>query len=92
LSAAVLRNTCAEANNFIPTAKEKQMVDVKTINQLRLESWNEKINKAHATAVLMLAIGHDHVSGQITVITTEDLPNAEIKALLWYAYNEIKIR
>jgi hypothetical protein len=68
------------------------MVDVKTINHLRFEKWKEKMNEAHATAVLVMAVGHDHKEGEIAVITTEDLPNAEIKALLWYAYNEIKAR
>lgn len=51
---------------------------VKSINVKRLSSWGDRLTENHATPVLLLGIGHDHKSGQINVLVTEDMSDAEI--------------
>ena len=65
------------------------MVDVAKINNERLNGWKEKLTKAHATPVALIGVGHDHVSGQIHLVITEDVDIADIKKLLWNAYHQI---
>jgi hypothetical protein len=66
------------------------MVDVEKINNDRLKSWRDKLNAAHATPIIMLAIGHDHVEGQVHLVAIEKLNNEQIKQFLSNAYHSIK--
>lgn len=58
------------------------MVDVAKINRERLSSWEEKLNKNHATAIMLIGVGHDAVSGQLNFLVTEDRTDEEILLLL----------
>ncbi len=57
-------------------------VDVKRITDERLQSWSKQLINAHATPVLLLGVGHDHVSGQINVVVTENMTPVQIRAFL----------
>jgi hypothetical protein len=54
------------------------MVDVKRINRDRLSSWEKQLTGSHATPFILVGVGHDHVSGQLVVCTTEDRSNTDI--------------
>lgn len=64
-------------------------VNVEFINLHRMRSWTAKLIAAHATPVLLLGVGHDHNSGKITLVVTEDLTSAELRAFLMAALVEI---
>jgi len=66
------------------------MVDVEKINNDRLKSWRDKLNAAHATPIIILGIGHDHVEGKTMLIAVENLTDEQIKDFLWNAYHSIK--
>ncbi len=57
-------------------------VNVEGITTERLDGWAKQLINAHATPVLLLGVGHDHVSGQIHLIVTENMTPAEIRAFL----------
>jgi hypothetical protein len=57
-------------------------VNVKAITDERLQSWAKQLVDAHATPVLLVGVGHDHVSGQIHVVVTEDMTPVQIRAFL----------
>jgi hypothetical protein len=60
------------------------------INRERLERWRRLLNNQHATALILVGIGHDHVSGQVQVIATEDGPyNADLAAFLRLAAHKL---
>jgi hypothetical protein len=61
-----------------------------SINSKRLASWADKLTSAHATPQLLLGVGHDHVSGQVSVIVCEEITNDQIEALLRFALDAIQ--
>jgi hypothetical protein len=50
----------------------------------------KRVVDSHATPVLLLSVGHDHVSGQLTICITQDRTDQEIIAFLQGAINELK--
>ena len=48
----------------------------------RIPRWAAKLKFEHATPVILIGIGHDHESGQITVCVPENLTDFQIKAIL----------
>lgn len=66
------------------------MVNTKKITHERLGSWEKRLTESHATPILLVGVGHDHVNGQINICVTEDMPNAQIIAFLEYALKELK--
>ncbi len=65
------------------------MVNTKKITSTRLASWQKKLDGSHATPVLLVGVGHDHVSGRTIVITTEDMPIGELKLFLQEAIRQL---
>lgn len=65
------------------------MVNAKAINDERLGRWKIQLNRKHATPVLLLGIGHDHNSGNLTLLTTEDITDEELKLFLEYALKSL---
>lgn len=63
-------------------------VDVTRITTERLESWRKQLIDAHATPVILLGVGHDHVTGQINVITTKGMTPAQIRIFLKHVLKE----
>jgi hypothetical protein len=58
----------------------------------RLDSWKALMVKHHATPVVAVAVGHDHNSGQIRVLTVEDLNDKEMILFLETALQLLKHR
>jgi hypothetical protein len=66
---------------------------VREICKERLAGWTEQLVGEHATPVILIGVGHDHKSGQLTVVTTEDLPNDAVAAFLegaWKKFRQMK--
>jgi len=67
-------------------------VDRKDIHQItrdRLDSWLIRLVEQHSTPVLLLGVGHDHRSGQLTVITLEGLPDQDVETFLSFALDKL---
>lgn len=48
------------------------------INLNRLRKWGNKLRDDHATALILVGIGHDHKKGKTFFCTAEDLPDGEL--------------
>lgn len=57
-------------------------VPVSAITSERLELWRADCVRDHATPLMLIAVGHDHVSGELHVYIPEDLPNEDELATL----------
>jgi len=68
------------------------MMPVEQITAERLLRWSKRLSQAHATPILLVAVGHDEVSGQIVLCTLdeEELTNSKLRAFLEYAIKELK--
>lgn len=55
---------------------------IQSINTPRLLSWANQLNEAHATAAVVIGVGHDHVSGTTHLCTTHDLSREQLGHLL----------
>jgi len=60
----------------------EKIAPVVAINNERLERWKKKLNEDHATAYLMIGVGHDHQSGRLSLIITENTKLLEIREVL----------
>ncbi|HYC27724.1 MAG TPA: hypothetical protein VEB42_02895 [Chitinophagaceae bacterium] len=65
------------------------MVNVKAINDERMTAWKTRLNRVHSTPVLLIGIGHDHNSGQMHVIATEDMTKEHIVLFLRSALEQL---
>ena len=54
--------------------------EIAAITRERLAGWTEQLVAAHSTPLLLLAAGHDHAAGQITLITLEDIGDEDLLA------------
>jgi hypothetical protein len=66
--------------------------EVRDICTQRFAGWTERLVASHATPVLLLGIGHDHNSGQLNVITMEDVPDEQLKLFLAATLRELMER
>lgn len=57
-------------------------VDVGAIARERLDRWKQDCVGDHVTPMLMVAVGHDHVSGAVHVYTLEDIPDRDLVLFL----------
>jgi hypothetical protein len=66
-------------------------VDVAAIVHERLNDWGKDCIRDHATPALLLAIGHDHVSGEAHLYVPDDpaFDNKMIRSLLMLALREL---
>ncbi|HRH61258.1 MAG TPA: hypothetical protein PL045_11840 [Chitinophagaceae bacterium] len=67
------------------------MTNVKYINDERLCRWKTKLNRQHATPVLLIGFGMDHKAGEVTILVTEERTNEEIKNILLYALKQLSL-
>lgn len=51
-----------------------------------------KLNAEHSTAVLIVAVGHDKVAGQMTVVTVDDISDDKIIIFLQSALKQLRSR
>lgn len=52
--------------------------------------WLEDCVAAHSTPMLLLCVGHDHVSGEVHVMTLKDMNDADLSALLRAALRSLE--
>jgi hypothetical protein len=55
---------------------------VREICNERLSRWADRLVSEHATPIILIGVSHDHKSGQLVLCTTEEMSNADIRALL----------
>lgn len=63
------------------------MVNVKHICDERLARWKTQLIRRHSTPLILIGIGHDHKSGEIALLCTEDRTDEE---LLLFMENVVK--
>lgn len=56
----------------------------------RLQKWAFKLLSEHSTPVILIGIGHDHKSGQITVCVPENFTDFEYIGILKAALIQLK--
>lgn len=60
---------------------------VDEINKIRLFGWRKQLTKQHSTPVMLVGVGHDHNSGQVTLLVTEEMNDQEILLFLKKSYD-----
>ncbi len=65
------------------------MVLTEEITASRLASWQKKLAAEHATPLLLVGIGHDHVSGQVVLCTPEGIDYDMLRAHLLFVLKEL---
>lgn len=65
---------------------------VRAITRGRMSQWAKNLTRKHHTPVLVMGIGHDHIQGQISVITVEDVDDQELALMLRHALGEVQNR
>jgi len=65
------------------------MVPTEEITAERLAGWSKKLSAQHATPLLLVAVGHDHVSGQVVVCIPEGIDNDMLRAHLLFVLKEL---
>lgn len=66
------------------------MVPVNSINKSRFESWLKVLKRAHATAQVIVAVGHDQHLGQIHIVTTVERTDENIRDFLKEALRQME--
>lgn len=64
-------------------------VPTEEITEERLARWKKRLSEAHATPVVLVAIGHDEHKGRPVICTTEDIKDSDLAHLLLYAAKEL---
>ncbi len=65
-------------------------IEVKPINHERLTRWKERLNENDSTPVLLVAVGHNKLSGRIMVLCTEDRSDQEVILFLEGALKQLR--
>ena len=65
-------------------------VPVDHINEERLDRWRQRLQQEHATALVLIGVGHDHKIGQLTVITCDGVSDEYLAAYLRFALEQLK--
>lgn len=63
--------------------------ETRAVTKDRLAKWAERLGLENATPALLVGIGHGSKSGQIVVVSVEDLTNEYISGFLRYALNSL---
>lgn len=66
------------------------MVNVKHICDERLARWKTQLIRRHSTPLILIGIGHDHKSGEITLLCTEDRTDEELLVFMQNTVNQLK--
>ena len=66
--------------------------EIRDICDERLSAWEELLVKNHATPALLVGLGHDATSGQIHLLTVDDITLEQMQIFLAFAYNEVTRR
>lgn len=65
---------------------------IQEISCERLQRWTFKLFSEHSTPAILIGIGHDHKSGQITVCVPENFSNDDIINILELAILRLEIK
>lgn len=65
------------------------MVNVAEVCDERLNKWRARLINENATPILIVGVGHDHKSGELQLITVEDMPNDRLIAFLRFAIRKL---
>ena len=65
--------------------------EIEAIGRDRLESWRQRLVNEHSTPILLVGVGHDHKSGQVTLLMPEEMSDEEVKHFLMGALNMLKM-
>ena len=65
------------------------MVNTEAITKVRLDRWAELLKENKATPAILIAIGHDEASGQISLYTVEEMGADHLRAFLSYALAQV---
>lgn len=52
------------------------------INLKQLAGWGNSLTDDHATAVMLIGVGHDHNSGKTVLLTLEDMADYDMKVFI----------
>lgn len=63
--------------------------DIKEITDKRLYGWTRRLVAEHSTPLILLGVGHDGKSGQLTVLTVEEVPNDVLIGALKFALRQL---
>jgi hypothetical protein len=64
-------------------------VQTSRITRERLDEWAETLDQAHATPMLMVAVGHDEQVGEMHVIVPDGVDRDQVKIFLRAALREL---
>jgi len=59
-----------------------QRSQINKINVDRLTSWKNRLNEQHSTPMMLVGVGHDHKSGELMILVTEERTDYEILLLM----------
>jgi len=62
---------------------------LRQINAQRLGSWASILERDHATAFALIAIGHDRSSGKTTLCSLDDVPGEQTAALILHCASQL---
>jgi hypothetical protein len=64
---------------------------IRRINLERLKRWQELLIQEHGTALALVGVGHDHVSGKLMVCSPDNGPsNVELAGMLRFLAEELE--
>lgn len=55
---------------------------IKVTNMKRLAGWEGKLNEDHSTPIAMVACGHDHKAGTVTIHVPDDISISQAATIL----------
>jgi hypothetical protein len=67
-------------------------VPVEQITEQRLAQWSKRLSESHATPIMLVGMGHDHVSGRVVICTLDEkeMTNHALAAILRHAIKELE--
>lgn len=66
------------------------MVNVKAICDERLARWKTQLIRRHSTPLILIGVGHDHKSGELTLLCTEERTDEELLLVMEGMVNQLK--
>ena len=63
--------------------------EIRQVTEERLGLWGARMVQYHSTPLMALSVGHDHVSGQLNVHITEDLPDEYVREVVAWLFEQV---
>ena len=58
--------------------KKKEIME---ICDERFDRWKRRLASQYATPIILIGVGHDHNSGQLSICTVEEMDNSMIRII-----------